>query len=818
LTQLLFQGHKKLTKKQKEYSNFKNIRERVEDYISYMETQMSKEFQENTHVNLKLINGDVDIETMYDNPITVPIGGETVQLDYQDISHTPLIAQVSNSFIGEISKLFFKPTVKDSSPSKATFLKKEAANKLAAYFENRIGALRQNIMATKMQEYGVTDPFSNPEMQMQMQQEVDEELKNQTPKEIFDFLLNKTVTPKARGAQKILDVISSKSNVRDENIQGLKYLMSSGHICFYTGMKNNEPYYEAVNPMFFKTISSMETEDFQHHRAAMRVTWKHKDDILQEFAEDLTAADIKKLDSQYELMGSNSSYFYDYENNNAMKNHQFLMTQDGNIEKLKDININTREGQTQYKLLTTELFPDNNSMHFGNQYGIKVTHVVYREKRKLYKVGRYLEGVVRFFYISEEYVENEEEDEVIEEVWVDEVWEDTVIGTFDCIHVRTRPLPDQYLDPDNPYLVNLPYYGKKVGTNKGVTKPFVFIDLGKSAQKDYDISIASIKHTMNTEIGSVFTLLMQLKPDNYSWQDFIDSMRNLHFMPIDISQVVNNPLAYQFLRDFNLKSASDLAQKLAVAEMHKQTLFTSMLFNSERLGIISQYAPGTNATASQTASYNQTTYLVQQYMTVINKAMMGLLNVSASYYKDHPEKAAMILDDLSLADLLTSGDNGYTYHGIQIADNFEEDDLVKLMKSYALAFIQNSENHLATMDVIMAKTESEIRDIVAREGEEMARRREENMKMTQQQIQAEQETKLKLKEMETQKEFKLNDDKLANAIERALITRENFALAQDINKDGQSDLLTAQIIKIKAEREMHKDKMELEEKKLNQKP
>lgn len=809
-----FEFKKKLTTKQKKYANFKEMKKRAEDWVAYMDRLFSKDKQEEILINLKLINGEIDIEKMYDNPMEVSMGKETVQLDYQDITHTPLIAQVTNAFIGEISKLLTNLTVKDLSPSRATFLKKEAANRLASYFENRVQVLRQNIMQTTMQKYGITDPFVDPEAQMQIQQEVDSEVQSQTPKDIFDFLINKTSTPKARGAQKILDTLSLKRDVKDENIQGLKYLLASGEEIMYSGREKNDVTYEAVNPMFFQAVGSLETEWYQHHRAAMRVKWMHKDDVIQTFAEELSKADIDKLDNNYELMGSRSGYWYDYDKNNEIKNHQFVMTQKGNIERLRDIDINTREGQAKYKALTADLFEDSAIDYMGSQLGIKVTHVVYREKRKLYKVGRYLGDEIKFFYISEEYVENEEEDEVVEEIWVDEVWEDYIIGTYDCIHVRTRPIPYQFLDPDNPYLTDLPYCGKKVGTNKGVNKPIIFVNLGKSSQKDFDITIASIKHEIYTEIGSVFTLLMQLKPDNYSWQDFVDSIRNLHMMPLDIAEVVKNPLAAQFLKEINIKSASGLAGKLQVAEMHKQMLYTSMLFNAERVGIISQYANGTNATASQTASYNQTTYLVQQHLGIVNKAMTQLLNVGASYYKDNPEKAAMILDDLSLADLVTSGESGYPYHGITIADNFEEEDIVKLLKSYALAFIQNSQNHLAVMDVILAKTETEIRDIMAQEAESTKKLREEEMQFRDKQLQTEQQTKIQLKDMEDKKEFQINEAKLANALERTMLSRENFLLANDVNKDGQSDLLTGKILELRAKMEMHKDNLKLEEKKL----
>ena len=808
------ENHKRLTRKQKEYAKNKEMKKRAQEYIDYMSTLPSFIDVKETKVNLDLINGDINIEEMYDNPYSVNIGDETVLLDYQDISHTPLISQVSNTFVGEVSKLTFNPSVKDLSPSRATFLKKEAANRLAKFFENRIALRKQEILSGKLLQYGFSDPFQDPNTQMQIQQEVDAEIQQETPESIFEFLLTKQSTPKARGAQTILTTLSDSKDVKQETVQGLKYLLASGAQIYYSGTEGNDIKYEAVNPMFFNSVGSFEEEWVQKHRAAKRLMWLHKDDIIQRFAEDLSTEDLNKLDSQYELIGNTSGYFYDWEKNNAMKHQQYVMSREGVVERLKDINLSTREGQEKYKALHVELFPDA-SVYGGyeTKFGIRLTHVVWRDKKILYKVGRIINGKIKYFYVSEEY-EQSDLDEEVTKIYVDEVWEAYVIGTYDPIFVRVRALPNQYLDPDNPYNVNLPYTGKKVGTNKGVSKPFVFVNLGKAQQKDFDISIASIKHAMATEMGSVFTLLMELKPDSWSWQDYIDSIRNLHLMPISVSSLMGNPTAAQFLKEINLTRAADLAQKIAVAEMHKKLLYTSMLFNEERIGTISQYAAGINASAAQTASYNQTTYLTQQHVDIVNKSMMQLLNVGASYYLNNPDKAALILDDLSLADLIISGEIGYPYYGIIIADNFQEADVVNTLKSYALPFIQNSQNHLAIMDIIMAKTEAEIRDIMQKESESIKRQMEEQQRIAQEQFQMDQQTKLQIKEIEAQKEIQINASKLENALQRTMIDSQKFALAQDINKDGQSDLLTSTIIKLKADMEMHKDKMRLEEKKL----
>ena len=796
----------------KSVNDFKEIKRRSEDYANYLMTRMDPEEIESIKINLDLINGKLDVEKFYDNPVEVQIGTDTVQLDFQDITHTPLIAQVANTYIGEVIKLGVVYNIKDENPGSSTIAQNQIKDNISEVANQFLESNKRKALLKVMEKYGVADPFQTPEVQQQMNQEVEQLVSATTSKDIQNFLKTRVSTPRVRGAQQILRALTLDQKIRDEQIQALKYMMASGKIIFHSTVENEEVVYEAVNPMFCNWDSSLEYEDIQKSRIFSRVMWMTKDDILQKYAEDLTKSDIEKLESQYEYSGYLTPYKFQREDSWETKHTMMKMSQEPYVDRLRNININTREGQAQFNSLRSEIFPE-----YGHKEksGIRVTHVVFREKRVLKKVTRLVEDEKQVFWVAAGIYQKHPADIEVKRVVIDEVWEDTIIGTFDTIHVRTRPYPRQFIDPKNPFKVNFPYVGRVIGTNKGVTDPFVFIDLGKAAQKDFDITISAIKHSLMTDMGSVFMFIMNMKPDNISWQDFIDSIRNLRLMPIDSTKV--DQVSVSLTKEISLSSSQDIAVKLKIADLHQQMLYTSMLFNAERVGSVSPYHTSSNKDSSLSGSYNQTTLMTQEFLNVINESYNLLLNVGFFYYKERPEHAGNVLDDISLIDLMQASPMGYYYKNIKVVNSYDELDLLKQIKSYALAFIQNSDNYLSIIDIILSRTEDEIRDILE---QETVNRRTLLQETRQHELQLRQ-TELQNTELrenaKRQTQMEVESLRQEKNLERARIQVQTFALANDVNRDGQSDALTSNILRLENELKIAEMDGEIEREKLKNK-
>lgn len=810
-------NYKTLSDSKKRANNYKEIKDRSKDYYFYLRAKKSDKKISDIKVNLDLLNGKLDTSTFYDNPPTVYLGKEkeSVQIDYQDISHTPLVMQVSSAFKGEISKLGVVYNIKDESPIEPNSYKRKVDEELDPYVQKALQTKRQNALIKVMQSYGISDPFVDPETQQQILKEVDDIVNLTTPKGIKDFVENKISSPKVRGAQSILKTLTLPSRVKDEQIQALNFLMASGEIIFFCDIVNNEVVYESVNPMFFDWEGPMEEEWVQNSRICQRTFWLSPSDIIQKYSEYLSKKDIEALKQVYTGVGRPVAF----DNPNNIRTRMVMLkgSEEPYLSRFKDNDINTIKGQKNFSSIVSDMLPEVDYENW-TEGKIEVVHQVFREKRNIYKVIRVnKEGVKEEFYVSKEYYKDSNSDIEVLEIEIDEVWENTLILHSDVIHVKTQRYPYQYLDPKNPYKVNFPYVGKRIGTNKGTTKPFIYVDLGKSAQKDFDITIASIKHIMATDMGNVFLFFMNLKPDNVSWQDFIDAMRNLKLMITDPSNISNDGRELSLMKEVALTSAQEIANKLRVADMHQNMLYQSMLFNAERLGVISPYQTSSNKDSSLSASHNQTAVFVQDYLSVINESLNLLLNVGYFFFKSNPEKAQVILDDLSLIDLLKSPDTGYAYRGIRVVNSYDEIDTLKQIKNYALAFIQNSDNYLAIIDLIISRTESEVRDIMEIE---MKRREKIVLQQNEQQQlikKMEQDGLLQREQIKSQSEIEKTRMREESNLQRAYITRETFAMANDVNRDGVNDYLTGKILSEETKIKLKEMDMEIEREKLREK-
>lgn len=787
----MIDSFKIISESAKEKSDYKEIKDRAEYHASRLQNRFDQEAYETIKVNLKLINGQLDVQEFYDNPLQVKVGGETAQLDYQDITHIPLLGQVCNTYIGEVIKLGVVYNIKDEAPTKTTIIKNKVNEDTADILTKIMDTQKNKAVVQVMQKYNITDPFETPEIQQQIGQEVEKIMAFKSTKDVQEFLKNRITTPKLRSAQAILRKLTLDDKVKEEQIQGLKYLLASGQMYYYCDVENEEVTYEAVNPMFLEWEGSLEQQDIQKSRVVKRTMWMHRDDVIQKYAEWLTPADIEKLEYYYEPVGTASNYRYKYEDYNT-KEFMRVMSEDRNVDKLRSANVNTYEGREMFRQLQDSIFSSDNE-----QTGIRVTHIVFREKSKLKKITRLIEGYKEVFWVSAEKYRKNPLDISVSTIIVDKVWETTLIGNgVESFHVKTRPFPYQYIDPKNPYKINFPYVGRKIGTNKGVTDPFIFVNLGKASQKDFDVTIAAVKHAMMTNMGSVFAFVMNLKPDNIPWQDFIDSIRNLKLMPLDTSKSKSDPNAASFFREISLGSTQDIAGLLQIASAHQGFLYTSMLFNQERVGAINQYQTSSNKDSSVSSSYNQTTWLTQEYLSIVNDSLNLLLNTGYHYYKDRPEKAAEILDDVSYVDFIQSSPLGYYYKGLSVVNSYEDIDLLKQIKSYSLAYIQNSDNYIAIIDLILSRTEGEIREILEQETIRKQEMMQENRQHEVQLREMDNKTTMEREAAKNSTMMQLETMKQDKSIERALITRENFALANDINKDGQADYLTSKFAEL----------------------
>lgn len=813
------------SQREKEKNNFERQREIMDHldifYGDYRDYERIDKFK----INYELLNGYLDVK-LYEDPLCFEVpsgnGSEEISFDFQNISHTPLISQYANSIIGEQLTRPFKPMIKDHTPNRPTLLKKKAEKVNRKFLlENVVGPIRDQIMNEILKKAGQTDIFSlasNPEAQMQLEQEVNTQLQTELPKDVMEFINGNVQSVTAKQAQRMIDYLVDRHGIRFEQVKGFKNAVVTGEEYYYAGEYNGGLFFESVNPTYLSWGGGdRENEWVQYADWVKRERWLSYQQLISRHADKITKSDLELIDLDVEPVGgfSKGTSFWDRDAAHTKKLMWTYSSDEGFRDAFSDVNINTKEGRKKlfnmYDLAFGR-YADKYGTNYSD-YGIREAHFQWRDLRKMWVITRLMpDGRERQFWLPEHYEPNHLDLEV-KEVWINQVWEGWKLGTFDSAYVGIREVPFQYKSIFNPYDVDLTYYGKKYNTHDNTVRNVSLIDLGKSAQKSFDMVLASVRQDMATNHGKAFTLFMNMKPEGWSYQQWLDLLRNAGIMMLDPTRN-SAGIDPQFLREINLDKMSDIAGKIQMLEFYRQQVALSMYFNDAREGSISQYANATNVQQNSVAVFNKTAYFMEQHRLVVQKALTGFLNRARHYFRDNIEEASIFLDDTSIADLQNAPLSWYEWFGIELKNSEEELQKLETLKGQMLAFIQNGASPEAVMELIFADTVSEVTDIIRSETKRQESIRQQEQQFQQQLSQQEQAARMKEKQAEMELEWNKHITELKSQEQRTLWDREKFKMQNDVDDNHVNDLLQKALIEVGSKLQMNNDSLDFEREKL----
>lgn len=810
------------TQSEKEKENFARAKE-IMDYIDiYFGDYRDEKRINNMKINFDLLNGRLDPK-LYEDPLCFSVEKELISFDFQNISHTPLISQYANAIVGEMNGFPFKPMIKDQTPRRLSSKKKRMNKALGEYLQKGVVAhIREGILMDIMKQYGATDLYNfapTPQAQLELENAVNQKLAQELPKDVIDFINGDVQSPTARQAQRIIDFLVDRFNIRFEQVKGFKNAVVTGEEYYYAGIYDDDLLFEAVNPMYLSWGGGdHENEWSQHADWAKRERWLSYQQIISRHARYLDKKDIEIIDLDVEPIGGYSSgvEFWDKTKPHTQKLMYTYSTDEGFQERFSGVDIRTKEGRQQlFKMYDVAFsrFADKYGNNYSD-YGIRESHIQWRDLRKMWLLTQIDSetGDERLFWLPEHY-EPTEDDYDVKEVWITQIWEGWKLGTVDSVYSNIRPVPNQYRSILSPKKVQLSYFGKKYNTHDNTTKNSSLMDSAKSAQKNFDIVLAAFRQLMSTNIGPVFTMFLNMRPEGWSYQQWIDLMRNAGILMLDPTRQMSG-VDPQFLREINLSKLSEGAYLLQMLEFYKNQVALSMYFNANREGEISEYANSVNTQQNIKATYNKTALFMEQHRLIVQEALTGLLNVGRYYYRLHPEEASIFLDDVSMAELQTSTLSAYDWLGIILQNSLGELEKLNQLKGQVLTFMQNGSSMDTIMEIIFSDTISETEDIVRRETKRMQEMEAAKMKQMQD-----------IEQMKAQNLKQINDDNIKLELEkhysmlesqerRVLLDREKFAMAQDLDKNQINDLLQKTFMELYTKLVVHKDEMDLEREKL----
>lgn len=800
---------------QKEAKDFQRQKDLLDVYDTYYGTFRDHKQIETWEINYDLMNGRLDAN-LYSEPIKFKLGAEEITLDHQNITHYPLISQIARAFHGEAILRPFNPTVKHHGAKAGTMRDKEWSARISQLLaDNIIAPIRQQVTQQYLASNGITDLYAlQPEQLLQVEADVNRRVMQSTPKDVVDFMNNKFQTPTEVHANELLRSIMGDFDIDWMQGEGFKHMIPTGREVVFCGERRDELLIKLCNPKYFTSGGSQNQEWFQDREWAKYEEWITFGKAMQDHADIIDSKTYEELLDLGEPIGGHKN-IGDPRKDRVQRHLMFEVGVEGSEiqRKSSGLDIRNSDGQRRIKQLYADIakqYGHDNGDYFG-YYGIRRAHIVFRDKRHLKRVTRNVSGELKKFWLDEHY-EPKPSDIEIKDYWVDEVWEGYKLG--EDHHVGIRPVPYQYKSIYNPFKVDLPYYGIDYNTFMGNSRNVAFPDLGKAWQKEFDVTMANIKHDMATELGQVFVMAMGLKPQNMKWQEWMDTIKSGSILAADTQQRAYSSLDPQLIRGLDLSKASSIANKIQYLEVIKQNLLQAMNFTPGRIGQVGQYTTQANLQIQQSASYNQTESYFQTHNKLWEKILQSAINKKRYILRHKDFEARQVLSDTSLAEMTMMDDFWFDELKVKISLSSEDVAAVERLKQQVQALIQNSYGFDAIVELSMAETQEEILNIARRETEKVRQ-------MTQSQSKAEQEMEQAKREHESQqaqldREWSFREKKLqVDSNERAAILRaEQFSRQFDINENKESDLIESKQIEMEQREKERLDDKEIKEREL----
>jgi len=495
-----------------------------------------------------------------------------------------------------------------------------------------------------------------------------------------------------------------------------------------------------------------------------------------------------------------------------------LSTDTWSMKKFGNIDIKTKQGQYDMLRLYQHVI-EKYGMNYGenfSSYGVREAHVVWKDKRLLKRVSRIENGLEVRRWFDETYEERPEDIKVVK-VWVDEVWEGYKLGTSgaDAMYVGIRPIPGQYKSIYNPFGSELPYYGKCYNTHLNNAENVTFLDPGKPWQREFDTVMTQIKHDLATDVGKVFMMVYSFKPDNVTWQDWMEGMKNGKIVGINPNKRGFTGIDPQLVRGIDLSRTSDIAGKVQYLESIKNNLIQSMYFNPSRIGAVGQYATNVNLEVSQAASYNQTESWFETHRQITEKALNAFMNRAKWLYKDKPHKLSRILDDISQKDLELTPDIHYGEVAIEFKLSSDEVRRMEELRAQSLTLLQNGLSIETYVEMLFAKTPSEIKDIIGKHTKNIQEQQQAQIQLQQEEAEKQRQAEIEEKERERQSKMQIEREKFASQEAREVLNSQQFKFAADVDGNNKSDQMEIKEKELAAKMAIEKEKLELQKRELD---
>lgn len=593
-------------------------------------------------------------------------------------------------------------------------------------------------------------------------------------------------------ATNILKHYQEKQNFKHIFNECMKDVCIAGEEIVQIEMISNEPYMHKLNPLNVHSIRSGGSQWVQDSDLIIIEDYWNPGRIVDYFYDKLKPSDIKKIEENFVTGAADNDPA-----GGAIHDEPILRV--GN-------DVDDFIGMAEA-----------NSHTFGNYYdtdgNVRILRVYWRSFRKVQKVKYYDEdGQMQEDFFPEDYEIDKTRGEESTTMWINEMWEGTKIG--EDIYIQMRPMPIQFNDINNPSKCHAGIIGLVHNTNE--MKSVSMMDRMKQYQYLYDATKDRVNKALAKYLGPLLEMDFAKVPENWK----IDKW--LHFAHANGIAVVDSfkegnkgasmgKLAGTFNttgKVINNAMGNYISEQIQFLEYLKAEMAQIVGITPQREGAVQSRETVGGVERAVNQSSHITEQIFAKHELFKGKCLEAFLEVAKISFKNGNKKLQYILGDESIAMLEVDTEFSDACYDILISFNNKYRQLEQVMKELAQAGLQNDKIDFSTlMSIYLSDSLSDIRRTIENKEEEKIARDQQNM-------QAEQEARMKEIEARTADEkekrtlediMNMRDNETKLKIKQLeLLMKQSEGLYDDDGLLNEEELLK------------HKDEMDLKYKELAQ--
>ncbi len=377
---------------------------------------------------------------------------------------------------------------------------------------------------------------------------------------------------------------------------------------------------------------------------------------------------------------------------------------------------------------------------YGN---VRVLKVCWRSRRKIGELTYFDEdGQEQKDWVPEDYKVQKELGETVKWIWVNEWMEGTKIA--DHIYTVMRPVPYASKSIVNKSKGTPPYVGSVNSTND--YKVQSLMDIMKPMTYSYDIAYYKRELAIATYKGSFTALNSSLVPSGWDPKEWMRYVTINKFAWLDpTNEILKGPSQGKSAGNFNTLTA----QQVQIGDPNEIGMYTNLMLDIENT--LGKLAGVTGAREGQIESreavgntereLSQTSHITEKWFAIDanfrKRVLTKFLECCKYAYKKYPKKGQFLLDDLGQQMITHFDEFVSTEYDLHVSNSTNDTQLYQDLRALSQAAIQNGQ---ATISDLIAITQSESVQEIARRLEDSSRRiKEQQQEMQEKQIAQQQE-------------------------------------------------------------------------------